>query len=124
MNPDGDGGAVLRFPRRVQDTPAVYAGRMYAIAFDMDTKIMKETCGKPSYENGYTEIENVLRGHGFTKQQGSVYFGDRERVTAVSTVVAAQDLARQLPWFSASVRDIRMLRIEEEDDLSVALDKV
>jgi virulence-associated protein VapD len=31
------------------------------------------------------------------------------------------DLARSLPWFAASVRDIRMLRIEEFNDLMPAV---
>jgi virulence-associated protein VapD len=90
----------------------------------MDTDTMRKSYGKPSWEHGYTEIGEILGRHGFAKQQGSVYFGDRDRVTAVSCVVAVQEVARQLPWFTASVRDIRMLRIEEEDDLSVALERV
>ena len=42
-------------------------------------------------------------------------------LTAVSYVLAAMDLARSLPWFAASVRDIRMLRIEELNDLMPAV---
>jgi virulence-associated protein VapD len=98
---------------------------MYAIVFDMDTKEMEARYGKSNWRSGYTEIGAILAQHGFDDhKQGSVYFGDRERVTAVSCVVAIQDVAQQLPWFSASVKDIRMLRIEEEDDLSVALQRV
>ena len=51
---------------------------------------------------------------------GSVYFGG-ERINAVICVLAAIDLARSLPWFAASVRDIRMLRIEEFNDLMPAV---
>jgi virulence-associated protein VapD len=98
---------------------------VYAIAFDMDTKEMEARYGNPNWRNGYAEIGGILKEHGFDDhKQGSVYFGDRERVTAVSCVVAIQDVAQRLPWFSASVKDIRMLRIEEEDDLSVALQRV
>jgi virulence-associated protein VapD len=100
-----------------------YPGRMYAIAFDMDTDTMKKTYGKPSWNNGYAEVREALRGWGFDHQQGSVYFGTAD-VTAVSCVLAVQDLASTLPWFSASVRDIRMLRIEENNDLSEAIEKV
>lgn len=102
-----------------------YAGRVYAIAFDMDTGTMQEEYGDPNWRKGYAEIGEILKSHGFDDhKQGSVYFGDPERVRAVTCVVAVQDLARQLPWFTASVRDIRMLRIEEEDDLSLALEKI
>jgi virulence-associated protein VapD len=65
----------------------------------------------------------VLGRHGFRWQQGSVYFGD-DRINAVTCVLAAQDLARSLPWFADSVRDIRMLRIEEMNDLMDAVSSV
>src|SRR5580704_16757432 len=90
-------------------------GRVYAIAFDMDIEQLRANYGDP-YNNSYLEIRRVLQRHGFAWQQGSVYFGG-ETVTAVTCVLAAQDLARSLPWFAASVRDIRMLRIEELNDL-------
>src|SRR5258708_2821390 len=95
------------------------AGRVYAIAFDMDIEALRSIYGDP-YKNAYLEIRRVLQGHGFTWQQGSVYFGG-EAVTAVTCVMAAMDLARSLPWFAASVRDIRMLRIEELNDLMPAV---
>jgi virulence-associated protein VapD len=91
----------------------------------MDTSTMQHEYGDPNWRKGYAEIGEILRSHGFDDhKQGSVYFGDPERVRAVTCVVAVQELARLLPWFAASVRDIRMLRIEEEDDLSVALQKI
>jgi len=106
--------------QRVGQTPGIYAKRVYAIAFDMDTKVMEEQYGNPNWRNGYAEVRDALREHGFDHQQGSVYFGT-ERVEAVTCVLAAQDLARRLPWFAAAVRDIRMLRIEDDNDLSVAI---
>jgi len=36
-------------------------------------------------------------------------------------VLAAIDLSRKLPWFVGSVRDIRMVRIEELNDLMPAV---
>lgn len=92
---------------------------MYSIAFDMDIEALRTNYGDP-YNNAYLEIRRVLQGHGFHWQQGSVYFGGEE-VTAVTCVLAAQDLTRTLPWFAASVRDIRMLRIEELNDLMPAV---
>ena len=95
------------------------ASTVYAIAFDMDIEQLRTNYGDP-YNNAYLEIRRVLQRHGFAWQQGSVYFGGPE-VTAVTCVLAAQDLARSLPWFAASVRDIRMLRIEELNDLMPAV---
>ena len=98
------------------------AETVYAIAFDMDIEQLRANYGDP-YNNAYLEIRRVLQRHGFAWQQGSVYFGGDE-VTAVTCVLAAQDLARSLPWFAASVRDIRMLRIEELNDLLPAVSQV
>ena len=95
---------------------------MYAIAFDLDINNLKIAYGD-SYNNAYGEIRNCLEGHGFTNQQGSVYFGDPKRINAVTCVLAAVDLTRRLPWFAASVRDIRMLRIEELNDLMPAVNR-
>jgi virulence-associated protein VapD len=93
---------------------------MYAIAFDMDIESLKSTYGDP-YNNAYFEIKRVLEKHGFTRQQGSVYFGDPVKINAVTCVLAAMDLSRSLSWFAVSVRDIRMLRIEELNDLLPAV---
>ncbi len=95
------------------------AGTVYAISFDMDIEQLRTNYGDP-YNNAYLEIRKVLAQHGFAWQQGSVYFGN-EAVTAVTCVLAALDLSRSLPWFASSVRDIRMMRIEELNDLMPAV---
>lgn len=97
----------------------LHGGRMYAIAFDMDIDSLRIHYGDP-YNNAYFEIRKVLQEHGFTWQQGSVYFGG-SAVNAVTCVLAAMDLSRRLSWFAASVRDIRMMRIEELNDLMPAV---
>ena len=94
--------------------------RMYAVAFDLDTQVLQASYGKPSWNNAYGEIKNLLIAKGFTWQQGSVYFGD-EKMNAVNCVLAIQAVSAALPWFKASVKDIRMLRIEEMNDLSGAI---
>jgi virulence-associated protein VapD len=108
-------------PQSRQGLPADFrrTARVYAMAFDMDIEALRANYGDP-YNNAYLEIRRVLQRHGFTWQQGNVYFGG-EAVTDVTCVLAAQDLARSLPWFAASVRDIRMLRIEELNDLMPAV---
>ena len=93
---------------------------MYAIAFDLDTAQLKQEYPGPSWQNAYGDIKKVLLPLGFTWQQGSVYFGGQE-LNAVKCVLAAQRLSETYPWFKTCVRDIRMLRIEELNDLSPAL---
>ncbi|HKB36496.1 MAG TPA: virulence factor [Gemmataceae bacterium] len=97
-------------------------GVVYAIAFDMDIEQLRLHYGDP-YNNAYLEIRRVLEGHGFQWQQGSVYFGGPS-VTAASVMVAVIDLTTQLAWFAASVRDIRMLRIEELNDLMPVVQRI
>lgn len=92
----------------------------YAIAFDLDTAVLKDLYGSESWQNAYGDIKRTLVGLGFDHQQGSVYFGSAE-ITAVKCVLAAQKLSQTYPWFKPSVSDIRMLRIEEMNDLAPAL---
>jgi virulence-associated protein VapD len=93
---------------------------MYAIAFDLDKAKLEASYGKPSWNNAYKDIETVLTGHGFSRQQGSVYFGDAT-VNAVTCVMAIMDLTTRHPWFAASAKDVRMLRVEDNNDLKPAI---
>ena len=107
-----------------QGLPAPFKreGVVYAIAFDLDIEHLRVHYGDP-YNNAYVEIRRVLEGHDFQWQQGSVYFGGPS-VRAASVMVAVIDLMARLPWFAASVRDIRMLRIEELNDLMPVVQRV
>ncbi len=96
---------------------------MYAIAFDLEQDTLSKTYGVAAYTNAYSDIRKILEKYGFTRQQGSVYFGDMDKVDAVTCVLAVQDLARKHPWFTASVEDIRMLRIEDNNDLMPAIEQ-
>lgn len=118
------GGAGLSAP---QDFSRIVGSKdskpMYAIAFDLDTNILQQAYPVASYNNAYADIRARLVGsHGFAWQQGSVYFGG-ETVNAVSCVIAVNDLTATFSWFAASVRDIRMLRIEEQNDLRPAIEQ-
>jgi virulence-associated protein VapD len=95
---------------------------VYAITFALDIEQLRIHYGDP-YNNAYLEIRRVLEAHQFQWQQGSVYFGG-PAVTAASVMVAVIDLTTQLLWFAASVRDIRMLRIEELNDLMPVVQRV
>jgi virulence-associated protein VapD len=53
-----------------------------------------------------------------------VYFAADEKVDPVRCVLAVQDLTRTYPWFAGAVSDIRMLRIEENNDLMPAIEDI
>jgi virulence-associated protein VapD len=93
---------------------------MYAIVFDLDTQMLEQLYPSQSWRNACTDVRNYLQQRGFEWRQGSTYFGD-ETVDAVRCVTVVQRLSRQFPWFAPAVRDIRMLRIEENNDLGAAL---
>ena len=95
---------------------------MYAIAFDFDTEILEKLYPNASWRNAYTDVRKYLEDNGFEHRQGSVYFGD-EDLTATECIVIVQDMADEFNWFTPSLKDIRMLRIEENNDLMVVLDR-
>lgn len=93
---------------------------MYAVTFDIDTNCLGDQYHNNSSSNAYGDIRKFMESNNFAWQQGSVYFGN-EKITAVSCVLTIQQLAKKYPWFTACVKDVRMLRIEENNDLMPAL---
>ena len=89
---------------------------IYAISFDLDTKTLEDVYPGESWKNAYADVARFLRSRGFERQQGSVYFGGDD-VDVVSCQNAVLELTLEYDWFGPSVRDIRMLRIEENNDL-------
>ena len=94
---------------------------MYAISFDLDTKVLQQSYPNPSWQNAYSDVGRFLREQGFAHQQGSVYFGD-DTIDVVRCQMAVQQLTIEFDWFAPSVRDIRMLRIEDNNDLRPAIE--
>lgn len=94
---------------------------MYAIAFDLKVSDLEQHYTGNSYNNAYGDIKKFLSSKGFDRQQGSVYFGDPAKIDAVKCVMAVNALSQAFPWFKQCVTDIRMLRIEENNDLTPAL---
>jgi len=94
---------------------------MYAIAFDLHNDTLASLYHNDSWRNACTDISKFLRDYGFTRQQGSVYSGD-DSVDSVKRQVAVQRLTLNFDWFAPSVSDIRMLRIEDNNDLTPAIE--
>jgi virulence-associated protein VapD len=99
--------------------PAKRIGRVYAIAFDIDTQAAERVIGE-GWKSCYDKIDRVLSAHGFRRQQGSLFFGN-EYTNAVCCVNAVQEIDTKYAWFGRVVRDLRMLRIDEDNDLLPAL---
>lgn len=93
---------------------------MYAIVFDLDQETLQKMYHGNNPNNADADIRRFLTKRGFEWKQGSTYFGS-DTVDAVRCVTVVQRLAAKYEWFTPSVRDIRMLRIEENNDLMSAL---
>jgi len=93
---------------------------MYAVTFDIDTNCLSDQYHNNSSINAYGDIRKFMEANNFDWQQGSVYFGN-EKITAVTCVLTIQALAKKHSWFTACAKDVRMLRIEEDNDLMPAL---
>jgi virulence-associated protein VapD len=94
---------------------------MYAIVFDFDNGMLEQLYPTPHWRAAYTDVRSYLTARGFEWKQGSTYFGDPASVDAVRCVRVVQRLAAKYQWFTPSLCDIRMLRIEENNDLMSAL---
>jgi len=101
--------------RQALPPPFKRESTVYAITFDLDVESLRIHYGDP-YNNAYLEIRRVMERHHFQWQQGSVYFGGKQ-VTTGSVLDVLVDLVSLFPWFSECVRDVRVLRIEENNDL-------
>ncbi len=93
---------------------------MYAVVFDLDTNCLADNYHGNSVPNAYGDIRKFMESNDFEWKQGSVYFG-KSSIDAVKCVLAIQKLAKLYPWFSTCVKDVRMLRIEENNDLMPAI---
>jgi len=88
---------------------------MYAICFDLDVNHLEQCHPAGNRTSGYDDIRRVMERHGFRGQQGSVYFGGND---PVDCFVVVNELTERYEWFKYVVRDIRMLRVEENNDLT------
>ena len=101
------------------------AGRLpsmrYAIAFDLNIDALKQHYHNQSYNNAYGDVAKFLEKRGFLRQQGSLYFAT-EGGSAVDAVVAVQALTLAYRWIAPAVTDIRLLRVEDDNDLTPAIE--
>ena len=83
---------------------------------------MEQLYPNQSGRNACSDVRRFFEENGFENNQGSVYFA-LDDVDAVECVALVQDLAETYDWFTPSLKDIRMLRIEENNDLMPILDR-
>ena len=87
---------------------------MFAIGFDLvvaDTAVNHPK----GVSQAYTDIASTLTRFNFTRVQGSLYTTPNDDMANLFAAIMA---LRTLPWFSASVRDIRAFKIESWSDFT------
>ena len=87
---------------------------MFAIAFDLVVADTLENHPR-GVTQAYADIRNVLTEFGFEWRQGSLYTTDKDDLANLFAAIMA---LKALPWFAASVRDIRAFRIEHWSDFT------
>ncbi len=87
---------------------------MFAIAFDMDIKELRNAYGEP-YNNAYYEIKLTLRQYDFFNVQGSVYLTDKEDMANLFSAISS---LKKISWFKTAVRDIRAFKVENWSDFT------
>ena len=97
------------------------ATRVYAISFDLDTVAAERVCGA-TWKNCYPKIANLFAEFGFGRVQGSVYFGIPNS-NAVDCMLAVEAADQRFAWFAKVVRDLRMLRVDEDNDLMPVINR-
>ena len=93
---------------------------MYAIIFDIDSNCVNDQNQNNSISNCYEDVHKFMEANHFIQQQVNLFLGD-ETVNAVSCVLTIQKLVKQYPWLDSCIKDARMLRIEENSDLLIAI---
>lgn len=73
---------------------------------------------RENYLDVCNEVRDIMHNEGFTWRGGSLYEGN-EYKDAVCCVLAAQKLAKKLPFIKDVISNIQMLRVEEITDLEV-----
>jgi virulence-associated protein VapD len=87
---------------------------MFAIAFDLVVADTLQNHPK-SVPQAYADIGATLAGFGFERVQGSLYTTPSEDLANLFGAITA---LKALPWFQASVRDIRAFRVEQWSDFT------
>ena len=87
---------------------------MFAIAFDL--QVAETAASHPKgVSQAYADIGATLVGFGFNRVQGSLYLADKDDLANLFGAIMA---LKALPWFPASVRDIRAFRVEQWSDFT------
>lgn len=83
------------------------------IVFDMDTHCLEQHYHNISWRNAYSDIQRILKKHGFTNIQGTVYLSDIGIKQAHGTL-ALQEVAIRYEWFAKCVSNVQFYDLKDD----------
>ena len=93
------------------------------IVFDMDTHCLERNYHNPSWRNAYADIQRILKKHGFTNIQGTVYLSDVGIKQAHGTL-ALQEVAARFEWFYHCASNIQFYELKDDFNAQFIVDGV
>ena len=93
------------------------------IVFDMDTHCLERNYHNPSWRNAYADIQRILKKHGFTNIQGTVYLSDIGIKQAHGTL-ALQEVAARFEWFYHCASNIQFYELKDDFNAQFIVDGV
>lgn len=93
------------------------------IVFDIDTHCLEENYHNQSWRNAYADINKILKKHGFTNIQGTVYLSDAGVRQAHGTL-ALQEIAARFEWFHPCASNIQFYELKDDFNAQFIVDGV
>lgn len=93
------------------------------IVFDMDTHCLEQNYHNASWRNAYSDIQRILKRHGFTNIQGTVYLSDVGIRQAHGTL-ALQEVAARFEWFYSCAQNIQFYELKDDFNAQFIVDNV
>ena len=93
------------------------------IVFDIDTHCLERNYHNPSWRNAYADIQRILKKHGFTNIQGTVYLSDVGIKQAHGTL-ALQEVAARFEWFYLCASNIQFYELKDDFNAQFIVDGV
>ncbi|MFC0323662.1 virulence factor [Gallibacterium melopsittaci] len=93
------------------------------IVFDMDTHCLEQNYHNISWRNAYSDIQRILKKHGFTNIQGTVYLSDIGIKQAHGTL-ALQEVAVRYEWFAKCASNIQFYDLKDDFNAQFIVDGV
>ncbi len=89
----------------------------------MDTHCLERNYHNPSWRNAYADIQRILKKHGFTNIQGTVYLSDIGIKQAHGTL-ALQEVAARFEWFYHCASNIQFYELKDDFNAQFIVDGV